>query len=152
MEPVHYRRPRSGGDLRPGPPSAHSCKQSEGPWRNEEDHVEAASVPSQQRADTLITCQAEGNLRGLGTGAVIKYLLLSQRERQRLLGLDKQEETGIWQTPCLPPPLLGGISLEGKNVLITPCMPGALPGLRYAHTNTLPILPGPDLSTNSRDI
>lgn len=94
--------------------------------------MEADWVPSQQRADTPITRQAEGILRRLGTGAVIKYLLLSQRERQRLLDLDKQEETGIWQTPHLPPPLLGGISLEGKNVLITPCMPGALPGLRYA--------------------
>lgn len=40
--------------------------------------------------------------RRLGTGTLIKYLLLSQREWQRLLGLDKQKETGIWQTPRLP--------------------------------------------------
>ena len=40
-----------------------------------------------------------------GRGAVIKYLPLSRRERQRLLGLDKQTESGIWQTPRLPPPL-----------------------------------------------
>lgn len=52
----------------------------------------------------------------------MKYLLLSQRERQRLFGLDKQKETGIWQTPCLLPPLPMEefISLKGKNVLITP--------------------------------
>lgn len=151
MEPVPQRRRRSGETCVQGLRLLIPVNRVRNSGRNEEDHVEAAWVSSQQRADTPITRQAEGILRGLGTGAVIKYLLLSQRERQRLLGLDKQE-TGIWQTPCLPPLLPGGISLEGKNVLITPCMPGALPGLRYARTNTLPILPGPDLSTNSRDI
>ena len=50
----------------------------------------------------------------------------------------------------LPPTSpLGGISLEDKNVLIAPCMPGSLPGLRYACTSPHPPPDsmGPELST-----
>lgn len=81
--------------------------------------------------------------RRLGTGAVIKYLLLSLREWQRLLGLDKQKETGIWQAPCLPLLSPQRNFLGGQKCAYHSCMPGALtlPGLRYARTNALPILP-----------
>lgn len=79
MEPVPQRRPRSGGTCVQGLHLLIPVNILKDPGRNEEDHVEAAWVPSQERADTPITRQAEGILRRLGTGTIIKYLLLSQR-------------------------------------------------------------------------
>lgn len=65
-------------------------------------------------------------------------------------GLDKQKETGIWETLCLPPPLRG-ISFESKNMLITPTcqelylasgMPASTPPALIPLGLTSPLLKG----------
>lgn len=126
-------------------------RDQEGMMRGE---VGATWPPSQLRTDTHTTSPGRRHLeeavssvwRRLGRGAV-RYLLLSQWEWRRLWVRSGQTEGNRHLADSLPPTSspLRGIFLEGKNVLITPCMPGALPSLRYARTNVLPPQTPPSL-------
>lgn len=80
-----------------------------GPGGKEEGPKGLPGLPSPLRTATPITWQAQGILRrqcplrgGGWEQAHSLNICSSQRERQRLLGLDKQKETGIWQAPRLP--------------------------------------------------
>ena len=161
-EPRPLRRPRSG-ELVAGGSCCASLQTSRehrgrGPERNEQGRRGGRLAPPQLRRTPPPRAQAEGILRQRPPhggdwegGAVIKYLPLSQRERWRLCeawtnrrrqasGRPGQTDGDRHLADSLPPTSpLGGISLEDKSVLIAPCMPGSLPGLRYACTTPHPI-------------
>lgn len=145
MEPSPLRRPRSG-ELVAGGSCRAPCKQREGPRKERAGATWGPPGSPSAEADTPTACPGRRHLgsapsarRRLGRGGQSLNICPSLRGSGGGCVRPGQTDGDRHLADSLPPTSpLGGISLEDKSVLIAPCMPGSLPGLRYACTSPHP--------------